>query len=267
MTTYAFRNDARERLVGIETTWDGKTIRHLEALGVGPGWRCLEVGAGGGTIAEWLARRVAPDGDVLAVDLDTQFVDRVEAPNLETRNLDIRTHDLPHESFDLVHARLLLSHVHASNALERMLAALAPGGVILLEDFDYDRAGGLFPPHPLTLRAVDAVLSEIEIGGWNRSFGSELYRRLTAASLQDVAAEGTCFLVPGGTEPTAVERLTFEVLRQPLVARGALSEDEVDEAIALLDDPRSCVMTGLMVAAWGTKPAARPTTPVATVAS
>jgi hypothetical protein len=39
---------------------------------VGPGWRCLEVGSGGGSIAAWLCDRVGPDGSVLATDLDIE---------------------------------------------------------------------------------------------------------------------------------------------------------------------------------------------------
>ncbi len=46
------------------------TTRHLAATGVGPGWRCWEVGAGGPTVSAWLARRVGPTGSVLATDID-----------------------------------------------------------------------------------------------------------------------------------------------------------------------------------------------------
>ena len=48
----------RARLAGLEAWFDPGTIRHVETLGVAEGWRCWEVGAGGGSIAEWLARRV-----------------------------------------------------------------------------------------------------------------------------------------------------------------------------------------------------------------
>ena len=39
---------------------DPVTTTELAATGVTDGWRCLEVGAGGGSIARWLAGRVAP---------------------------------------------------------------------------------------------------------------------------------------------------------------------------------------------------------------
>jgi hypothetical protein len=70
---YVFDNAAeeqtRERFATLPRLYDPGTIRHLEALGVGAGWRCLEVGAGGGSVARWLAERVGPIGRVLATDI------------------------------------------------------------------------------------------------------------------------------------------------------------------------------------------------------
>src|SRR5690348_16766904 len=77
--------EQRRRLAALEAWFDPGTIRHLEALGVAPGWRCLEVGAGGGSVARWLADRVSPQGHVLATDLDTCFLDALQSPHLEVR--------------------------------------------------------------------------------------------------------------------------------------------------------------------------------------
>ncbi len=48
----------RARLVAMASVCDPTTIRILDERGVSAGWRCLEVGAGGGSIAAWLADRV-----------------------------------------------------------------------------------------------------------------------------------------------------------------------------------------------------------------
>src|SRR5882757_6137206 len=76
----------------------------LEQIGVGEGWRCLDVGAGGGSISRWLRDRVGPDGRVVSVDLDTRFVE--DEPGIEALQLDILSDDLEQEAFDLVHCRL-----------------------------------------------------------------------------------------------------------------------------------------------------------------
>lgn len=54
------------RFAGLETTFDPSTIRYLTSVGVADGWACWEIGAGGGSIARWLADRVGPAGSVLA---------------------------------------------------------------------------------------------------------------------------------------------------------------------------------------------------------
>jgi ubiquinone/menaquinone biosynthesis C-methylase UbiE len=46
------------------------TTRRSATSGVDSGWRCLKVGAGGGSVAAWLCDRVGPSGSVLATDLD-----------------------------------------------------------------------------------------------------------------------------------------------------------------------------------------------------
>src|SRR6476620_6834795 len=50
---------------------------------VQPGWRCLEVGAGRGSMAVWLATQVGPTGHVVATDLDTRYLAKLDVPNLE----------------------------------------------------------------------------------------------------------------------------------------------------------------------------------------
>src|SRR5438309_9955657 len=127
----------RERLAAIEAGLDPLTIECLEKIGVGEGWRCLEIGAGGGSIAEWLCGRVGPSGKVVATDLQTKFLEAIEASNLEVRKHDITKRDLEQETFDLVSARKVLEHLpEPTQALSRSAAAVRPGGWLLVEDTD-----------------------------------------------------------------------------------------------------------------------------------
>ena len=98
---------------------DRGTIGHLETLRVATGWRCLEIGADSDRIAGWLHARVSPSGRVVSTDL-------------------LPTHPLEPGAFDLVHARLVLTHLADRRAaLASMVAALAPGGWLLVEDADW----------------------------------------------------------------------------------------------------------------------------------
>ena len=63
MSTYLLsrREDGtveRDRLVLLERFHDPFTVRHLDAIGVGPGWSCLDAGAGSGSVTRMLAERV-----------------------------------------------------------------------------------------------------------------------------------------------------------------------------------------------------------------
>jgi hypothetical protein len=69
---YVFDNQwraARERLQMVEVCCDPLTEAHFDHLGVGPGWHCLEIGAGAGSVARMLSDRVGPGGRVLAAGL------------------------------------------------------------------------------------------------------------------------------------------------------------------------------------------------------
>ena len=67
-------DDELARLKLLEALCDPWTFRCLDGIGVRQGWRCLEVGAGAGSVVRWLSERVGSAGRVVAVDLDPRFL-------------------------------------------------------------------------------------------------------------------------------------------------------------------------------------------------
>ena len=246
--------EERKRLTGMEELWDPGTKAVIEGLGVAPGWRCLEVGAGGGSIAEWLARTVGPGGEVLATDVSTRYLDALEVPGLEVREHDLLKDPLPEARFDLVHARLVVEHL-GRPALERMLPPLKPGGWLVLEDYSF-AAAGVDPESELMERVTEAVLTFMSRAGFDPEYGGKLVGELERCGLEDVAAEGRARVYRGGEPGTAFARLSLESLRGPLVEAGALTEADVEEALAGVEDPANVFVSPLLIAAWGRKPAA-----------
>jgi SAM-dependent methyltransferase len=252
VSTYVYDQDwkdERERLAGIERLWDPGSQALLERLGVDPGWRCLEVGAGGGSMVEWLADRA---GAVVAADVSTRFLEAIHRPNVEVRELDVLNDAIGDGEFDLVYARLVVEHL-GTQALERMVPALRPGGLLLLEDYDWS-AADVHPPDPLFERVTGAVLGFMEKAGFDPRFGRRLVQELRAAGLEKVEAEGRVRLIRGATPETAFYRLSLQALRDSLVESGALTKDETDEALARTDDPEAVYLSPIMVAAWGRRP-------------
>jgi SAM-dependent methyltransferase len=263
-STYAFGNQRAvqpERLRLLAALLDAGTFRLLERLGVRPGCRCLEVGAGGGSVAAWLCERAAPGGSVLATDLDTTVLRGRERPNLEVRVHDVLRDDLPEREFDVVHARLLLAWLaDPEEGLRRMLAALKPGGRLLVEEMDFHTIApdaGLDPAtQTLFARVIEAhhaVLAEHH--AFDPFYGRGLDRALSGVGLAQVQSEGRLSIWRGGQPGGVVWRLTLSQLREQLVAYGQVTAAaEVDTVISLCDDPRLAFMSQATIAAWGHRP-------------
>jgi SAM-dependent methyltransferase len=248
----------RARLAGLEAWFDPGTIRHLEALGVAEGWHCWEVGAGGGSIAAWLARRVGPSGHVLATDLDTRFVEEIASSHLTVQRHDILADDPPQAAFDLVHARFVVEHLHERlGALRNMLAALSPGGWLLIEDTD----SCSWLPDPTADASAIALFTR-----WTRAYaafyeghettiyaGRRLYGEYRTLGLDQIGVEGRVFMIQGGSAGAEVWRLTAEQVRDRLVAEGYISAADMQQLLELLSDPDFAWMEGAVVAAWGQK--------------
>jgi SAM-dependent methyltransferase len=111
----------------------------LERLGVGEGWRCVDVGAGGGDVSVALAEMVGRSGRVYAVDNDPRARDEVaQTAAAHTQVLAITQAGedllLP-EPVDLAFCRFLLMHVVEPVAvLTRMGKAVRDGGWVVAQE-------------------------------------------------------------------------------------------------------------------------------------
>jgi SAM-dependent methyltransferase len=122
----------------------------LERLGIGPGWRCVDVGAGGGDVSVALAEIVGRDGRVYAVDSDPAARDEAaSAASAFSQVLAITQAGedllLP-EPVDLAFCRFLLLHVvDPGVVLARMRQAVRAGGWVVAQEpiTSAGRVGGL----------------------------------------------------------------------------------------------------------------------------
>ena len=201
--------DIPRRLVALEEAYDPGTVGRLENLGVGRGWSCLEVGAGAGSIARWLGRRVGAEGEVVATDLDTSFLDVIDADNVEIRQLDLRSDRLPENKFDLVHTRFVLGHIpERVEILDKLVGALRPGGWLLLEELDSFAWGAIDSgQHP---EVVLAGLELLERQGFAPRWGREMPALLRERGLVNISAVAEAPIVEGGTPGLEWLRMTFD---------------------------------------------------------
>jgi ubiquinone/menaquinone biosynthesis C-methylase UbiE len=266
MSNYIFDNAAQQasqRFTSLETLYDPWTIRHLEATGIGPGWQCWEVGAGGGTIAAWLAERCGLSGHVLVTDIDLRFLMEsavLDQPMIETQRHDIVADPLPAQTFDLIHARLVLFHVPArEQALQRMVAALKPGGWIVIEDFDRNFMDFGYPTPDAEAAALyqkmQAALGQLmEARGVDPTWGRSLYRRLRAHGLVNLGMEGYVAVREGRSPGARLARANFEQIREEATSAGLITNEEVTQMLTLLDDPDFAFGSHILFSAWGRRP-------------
>ena len=257
---YVFDNFAPEapaRLSALSELYDESTIRHLTTIGVDQGWCCWELGAGRGSIARWLCHQVGPIGSVLATDIDTRFLDPSVHPNLSVRRHNIVSDPFPAERFDLIHARLVLVHLpEREQVLQRMIAALKPGGWLLTEEFDSVSHVSTPDTYPweTTLKSAVALRKIMIERGVDPAFGRSLAKNLNARGLQNVSAEGRMLMWFGGSQGTRLMRANLEQLREAILESGAVTTAEFAEDIARLDQPDFMTPSPVMWSVAGRQP-------------
>jgi SAM-dependent methyltransferase len=240
---------ARQRLGLVEATYDAGSVRRLGELGVSAGWRCLEVGGGGGSITRWLCSKVGRTGRVTAIDLETRFLEEIQADNLDVACVDLTTADLPAGAFDLVHARAVLAHLSSREAvLEKLVACLRPGGWLLIEEPDeFGNAALGTGTHGEAFGRMNLAMGQ---KGFDPAWARHLPDRLGAFRLRDIGVETELTMAEGGSPEAELIRLTSVQLRELTLAVGATPE-LLDEWDGLLRTPGSWFPCFALVSAWG----------------
>jgi SAM-dependent methyltransferase len=254
--TYVLPNDwdgARRRLEALERCFDPTTIRRLEATGVGPGWRCLEVGAGAGSVTRWLCQRVGPTGQVVAVDLDTRFLEELDEANLEVRRQDIVDQPLPPGGFDLVHARALLMHLPAREAvLADLVSAVRPGGWLVVEEGDF--LSTVLASSALYQETLFWFARVFETAGLATEWARRLPSLFASAGLHDIVADADIQFFAGASSPGAeFIAMSLTQVRHGMLA-GGCPEEDLDRCHALLEDPAEWFPNLAIIGASGRRP-------------
>lgn len=247
---------AREqrRLDALGEMYDRGSIEHLTRLGVAPGSRCLEIGAGSGTLARWMATQVGGTGKVVATDLDPRLLTSLSDQGVEVRRHDVATDPLEPGGFDVIHTRAVLQHVPRRDvALANLISALAPGGRLLIED--------IVMPHPACHPALPAwgkILDGMAIGlrsvGADPYYGLELRTAMAQAGLVGVTCEARVPMMYSGTPSIEFVVLSVEQVADRLIGAGVITRSELEEVLGAFRTPGRTLTAAIMIAAWGSRP-------------
>jgi len=219
---------------------DGLTSRRAWDLLDLPSARCWEVDPGDLSFATWLADQVGPDGEVLATSAKPRLI--AAHPRLVVLRHRLTVEDPPGR-FDLVHVRWLATVPQRRLGLAKLIAALKPGGVLLVEEFAPPPTEDFVAAAP---SAADAALLRQFHGAYlrmlsNRRVDLEWAKRvhgvLAGAGLDQVGTDVTARSWPGGGFGTQLLRQAVTRSRTELMAAG-MTAVQVHKVRTLLDDPR-----------------------------
>jgi ubiquinone/menaquinone biosynthesis C-methylase UbiE len=247
--------EAEGRFAALSALFDPITFRHVEALGIAPGWRCWEVGAGGPSVPVGLAARVTPGGRVLATDLETRWLADRTGPHVEVARHDVVQDASPDDDFDLVHARLVLLHVpQREQAVRRMVSALRPGGWLLIEDFDINLQPLICPdevtPDQRLANEVKAEFRQLLLErGADTALGRRLPRMFRDAGLTRVGADA--YFPLALPHVAALERANVLQVWDSLIARGNVTAADLNRYLDLTATSEVDLATAPLVSTWG----------------
>lgn len=234
----------------------------LDALEVGPGWRCLDLCCGIGGITDLLDARVRPDGECVGLELDAA---KIEVAAAWARELGLETvryvqgdafrSGLEPGSFDLVHARFALGVIPGGTGiLGHALELVRPGGVLFLEEADVD-GFCCFPELPEWSAAYQAMLDCFHRNGADLRLGRKLHTLLTEAGLQDIRVRPVRHALRRGDPMSMHMPETMRALRDSILGLGLMTAEEFEATVAALTrhiaDPRTMILSYTMVQAAG----------------
>jgi len=256
--------EGADRLRLVEEVHGADTDRFLEKAGIRSGMRVVDIGCGVGLVTCRIARKVAPRGEVVGVDISAEQI-RLAEENARREGVDnvrfvvapAENTGLDRESFDAAYARFLLMHVSdPSRVLAEMASLLRHGGVLLVEDGDFT-GPYCSPSSPAFDRCFELYRGAVRRQGANPEIGALLINFVRDAGfptahmiiVQPVLRVGPAKRLP---EWTLLEAAPV------LIEAGLASEPEI-QAIAsemqrLAADPSTEFGMALMTQVWASKP-------------
>ena len=226
-----------ERLETMARAHDPDARAAIQDLNLPADARCLDLGAGRGTMAIWLAETL-PGAKVVAGDLDTRGFRDHSLPNLEVRTLDARRDELGQGVYDLIHCRALLGFLpDRFELLGRLKTALKPGAALVLTEMDFGRiAAG---PSGFWASFWTAYLEFTRAQNWDLELGGRLPHLLHRQGYEPIQAKHIApILNLAGDTPGAAEAKTWSItlatLAPKLIDGGFMTETQLREALTLI---------------------------------
>ena len=237
----------------------------FDRIAFGDGARAIDLGCGPQGVLDLLSERVGLTGSVIGIEKSDQsvavarrFVADRKLNNVEVVQGDAAATGLPGDSFDLVHARLVLVNVPYVESVVREMVRLArPGGVVASHEADY-LSHICDPP----LRAWERLFKIFEeysrFNGIDLFIGRRTHRLLRELGLVDIQVNPIVHVYPHGHNRRTIFWDFLQNVRERILQQGLITESEFSELMGELkghlDRPDTLVVSHLFFQVWGRKP-------------
>lgn len=256
MSEYVWQHELEgeaERLALMSDILDPSGRTHLSSLPIAPDARCIEIGAGNGSMSRWIASTLVPKGTVAATDLAPGLMSGIETDNLEVRQLDVVKDGLDENAYDLVVMRALLHHLpERMDVIATMVRALRPGGWIFIQEPDF------YPT--LIAQPDDQAAFWRDFLAWSAgrqidyAIGRKVAPRLQELGVVQIAAEAHVTQYAGGSPYARWWQLGIGEVAELMLTDNATTKERLDTFMALCDDPTYWTQTIAFTAVTGQKP-------------
>ena len=231
-----------ERLRLMSQLLDPTTRNTLAAVPIQPDWQCAEVGAGNGSVSTWIASKLGPGGQATAIDIDTSFMPSPTPTHFHVKKLDLTQDSLPDGAFELVTARAVLHHLpNRHQVLDGLLAAVRPGGYLLVEEPDF------YP----TATARPQQLADFwqDFLSWSQTrdidylVGRKIPVWLQRAGAEVLQSAGHTIVHNGGHPFARWWQASINEVAPVMISDGATTQDSIDQFMRFYDDQNLWTMS------------------------
>jgi SAM-dependent methyltransferase len=255
-----------ERVRRQAEVWQLVTERVLDRVDPAPGSWCLDAGSGPGVSMRQLAQRVGPRGRVVGVDVDaalgTDSVARLRDEGHQ--QCEFLAHDLrsdtavPGGPYDLVYARLVLFHLpERVEVLGRLWDAVAPGGHLVVQDYDLEAVGSV-PRKPIDDRLAGFIAGAFTAAGCEIRAGALLPTLFEQAGVGRPDATDVAGRLDRLVDAAPMLEGVVRSLLPAAIGEGLVTEHdghallaELHDAVA--EDPDRPLLWPLLLGAWKRK--------------
>jgi ubiquinone/menaquinone biosynthesis C-methylase UbiE len=262
-------NQGSDRLkILAEATWPtSKTF--LENAGIKPHMHCLDLGCGNGEITRKLSDLLDSSGKITGIDADpvSIHIAKSEVLNANPSNqpsnrptINWKISDLEKaselEPCDFIYARFLLSHLRDPETLLRTLhATLKPGGIIAIEDVDFNGHFS-YPILPEFDRYVELYTLAGKSKGADPLIGPKLPALLSNAGFSNIKMNVILPTFMSG-EGKLMALLTLKSIQKAVVESKLSTDTEIEELTMKLEaftrDPSTMMSLPGIFQVWATK--------------